>query len=563
MPVGAIKGAITRRLKRIGIASQSVGDRIFLTASLVLPKITWAGAWMRPTKKQIASWENAIELAVCGRRFTGRSRFLIWATHIGGSLNPTLRLGQQALRHEKIRWMWFDRQTMLGRAHPRPRHASPRLQETLASWGWEYLEDGQVSTHLGILDLRWDSWTVAKQLAMGAWEGNLWRTDPRSEGAIRRLDGAKGICLLPVLTYHRQWAKGSYWHQRVAVGAGADGNARGAVLGNLAMCKCGEPMPSRQHLTWRCSARGHSDIREPAHKSEEKLLVPAGVVMVKSPRVMDSSSSRMRAGLRSARKIKGWVVGASDGGSEGRILFHRVGSWGVAILGGGSYGGPLRGLDSTPGMAEKWGLLQALMAATDEKVQICLFVDNLNCVRAARRVLQDLPPASHDFVAWHKELCALRARGLVFQVHWVPSHGKYVDEWFPTADMDFAQHARRLNALADSAATQAMEWVWKQGEPERAQWRSMELWEEEALTLQSRVIWDYRTQLDGAEAAGWMRDGGGYLERGLTCRVWKNRDSILEEDKAGSIGMRHRDRLLRGPPFGDLLLSAGYNQGGA
>jgi len=44
MPVGAIKDAIARRLKRIGIASKNVRDRIFLTASLVLPKIIWAGA---------------------------------------------------------------------------------------------------------------------------------------------------------------------------------------------------------------------------------------------------------------------------------------------------------------------------------------------------------------------------------------------------------------------------------------------------------------------------------------------------------------------------------------
>ena len=62
---------------------------------------------------------------------------------------------------------------------------------------------------------------------------------------------------------------------------------------------------------------------------------------------------KLRVGLRAARLINGWAVVATDGGSTGKNVLHRVGSWGAAILGGGVFGGPLKGLDSTPGMAEK------------------------------------------------------------------------------------------------------------------------------------------------------------------------------------------------------------------
>eukprot|EP00973_Karenia_brevis_P062890 8742699-Karenia_brevis.AAC.1 len=74
-----------------------------MVRALVIPKMCWAAAWQRPTKKAISRLTCAIERAVVPRMPPGRSRYIAWAAQIGPDLNPEYCLHMGALRVERWR----------------------------------------------------------------------------------------------------------------------------------------------------------------------------------------------------------------------------------------------------------------------------------------------------------------------------------------------------------------------------------------------------------------------------------------------------------------------------
>ena len=533
---------IKRRLRRIYRVARIPTLRKALVRTTVLPIITWLGAWSRPTKRQLVTYQRQVEVAVNEWNHQNRSRYLLWTEDLGPKLDPAHVLDLAALNYERRRAARraTNRVAEAHRLKTRPLAAPPvegtasRFSEVAAKWGWtktENMAEDEWATPEGDLRLTWDSWAVVNALAEEGWRRALWAVEPRADhGPLGTCTMTKaweldyGETFAPVTAGHACWFKGNYRARQVAFAAAPAGHERAGVAGRDLECKCGVVNPTRHHLTWECpeAAQELTDLKVtpgPRHSAEERLLVPLAPLppralrrplRTKVARLANRIAKLARAQPDGNRRP---VLVATDGGSVGKVQRWRRAGWGVAIS-GYREGGRVPGVDQTPGMAERWALWVAVAAVNMAAVPCLIISDNRACVDGFRATRGGLPPTKA--AAYWADLFANDNTRWVTSVEWVPAHGRH-PTWSPpdghmsysnaasgappagpmsySYDASGAPHAgpmsdsnaatwRALNDAADIDASSAAKAGFEELEHLRELWAKAQRWEEAALARQ-------------------------------------------------------------------------------
>ena len=464
-----------KRLSKIRILNLSWHKKKRIIRSLVIPLFSHVGAWHTLSRVQLGKWRRQIELAIL-RPIRGRSRFLLWAGLFGADLDPEFVLDFAVIRHE----LWrikkglaprkrLQRVVRLPRGEQQPQqqaqpaalrpqparavpsaHEPDRVVEVLAKWGWTQLSDTKFRTQRGVLDLAWDGYSAIKQAAVLGWERSLWDREPRALDAdTMPLHGVAHPCC----SEHKVWLQGDRARDRpslrTALGAGFDGHIGAAVSESEVRCCCGEPVPSRQHLTWRCAHQRHAaPLRQPVNGAELRLLLPS----VPFPtdlhcRHLEADARRLSNHLFQEYGLgHAPVVVATDGSCIGRKLSIRRAAWSVVTQDGYTCAGALPGLDQCAPAAEAYAFAVAAQASQETGIPVHIVTDCKMLLRLASNAARGLLPHTGRSAIWHLLRCA--------SISWIPSHGKqpeYRHPWLDTALV------RGLNEKADKAAVAACE----------------------------------------------------------------------------------------------------------
>ena len=475
---------IHTRLRRIGKATTSTSFRKILVRTMVLSMVTWHGPWCTLSKQQAQQLRAAVERTVLGEIIPGRSRFLVWTGILGPKLDPDFVADFAAVRNF---------QDLVAAHDPAgvPMVLPSRMRQVVGKWEWTHLEDGIFSLpgDLGVLDLGYDGPACIEHACAASWQRSLYNSEPRLRG--QQLPPASWPCT----TEHALWLA-TPPRRRVAAAAGRDGKAAARQLKRVVPCTCGEPNPSKQHLTWTCPDLAPTRLRQPTSESETRLLVPLfPLPPAPPPRRHDSPPGQLvRAILAASPSGNGRVLVASDGGAEGKDAFSRRAAWGAAT-GSTSTGAPVQGMDQSAPAAELAGLLQVLAAvASASRTQprpVTLVLDNKGIADRARWAGRGLSLRPRQAaVAW-KQICHIMSdiRHLTaddVDVIWVPSHGKK-QHWVPPRGYD-AKEIRRLNDAADTEATLQLKRVLTVAGPDFAARKAAQVWEQVALSRQQAQL---------------------------------------------------------------------------
>ena len=476
----ATQRKIHNRLRRIGKATGSVSFRKILVRAMVLSMVAWHGPWCSLGKTQAQQLRAAVERTVLGEIIPGRSRFCVWTGILGPMLDPDFVADLSAVRH-------FQDLVIAHDSASSPLAIPQRMQQVMRRWEWTHLEDGIFSlpAGLGILDLGYDGPACLKHSCEASWQRILYNSEPRLRG--QQLPPSSWPCT----DEHARWLATPH-HRRVAAAAGRDGKAAAKQLKRVIPCTCGEPNPSKQHLTWSCPHLAPTPLRQPNSESERRLLVPLfPLPTMPLPRRHGAvSDTLVRAILSAPPANNGRVLIASDGGAAGKDEFERRASWGAAA-GHASTGASVQGMDQSAPAAELAGLLQILAAAaTATRTQarpITLILDNKSIAYRARLAGLGIAIRPRNAASAWKSICRFmldirHATGADVDVIWVPSHDKD-EHWRPPPGYH-AQEIRRLNDAADTEATAHLQRVLTAAGPDFAARRAAQAWEKAALQLQ-------------------------------------------------------------------------------
>ena len=174
-------GKVKARLRRIPLATRNFWTRKKMIKKLVIPIISFPGAWTQPTKAIMQSWSSSIENALIGKPLRGRSRYLLWTAALGHDVCPMFALDKECLRHE----IWRIRrqnQRQLDNVVPVRRRFAGRWAAVACKWGWRRIldEDGSYNTPDGVVQLGGDGKPAFNAAARRGWESDLWRADKRT-----------------------------------------------------------------------------------------------------------------------------------------------------------------------------------------------------------------------------------------------------------------------------------------------------------------------------------------------------------------------------------------------
>jgi len=338
------------------------------------------------------------------------------------------------------------------------------LDLTLREWGWKKIDEDQLDTGAGILDLASDGLAATKLAAMRAWSQQLWAEEPRASDLATT---AKRSTHEPYVGFQKDLFKNSDYEsiglQCFALGAGIDGASLSRIRGHEVLCEeCSAGVvPTRRHLTFHCAGRGPYPPTAPSCGGEEGLCVPLIAKRTAArARSFQPDADLMDMMRRWSPDADGRYLAATDGGADGRCGETRIASWGAALKGvETSACNYVPGLDQSSTAAETWALLQlmiALDAVAREKQMdrwpCFVLIDNKTVQRRlAQAVLAPSPPQ-----AWRLwNIIHGIAGRLGVQSRWVPSHGKQQD-WQPLPAEGDAADWRALNEAADEAASKAL-----------------------------------------------------------------------------------------------------------
>eukprot|EP00928_Gymnodinium_smaydae_P065478 TRINITY_DN4861_c0_g1_i1.p2 TRINITY_DN4861_c0_g1~~TRINITY_DN4861_c0_g1_i1.p2 ORF type:complete len:1358 (-),score=164.81 TRINITY_DN4861_c0_g1_i1:1259-5332(-) len=448
------------RLERISILRQlPMHNRKKLVGRMVLPLIAWKGAWNRLAVTTLNKLTAAVERAVLARKviWPHRSRAITWATVIGAGLHPGFAANIRAV---------FQFQRAIAIGHGAIAARSKRLLDVCRDWGWQFDQSGMVDTLWGRLHLLVDGPAVIRRFATLAWERALFMAEPRGDAVFRQALGTHH----PALATQRAWAAHRLPQDvKVAVGSGACGKIWSGAAKRDVPCFCGLLRPGREHLLWECDHTGALclDIRQrpPPPQLFERVLA---VHLVRRPSPTSTwSQQNLWQPLHALSRLFDATVDlghrlviASDGSAVGRIVAHRIVSFGVATL-ADSFGAVVPTADQSAVHAESFGLLQVLLAlACSVRARfapITIIIDNKHVVDMAKSLLRSpsrpLQAFSERGELWQRTQQLLHglAQHTTVEVGWVPSHGKST-EWVAPQAVDTALW-RQLNEAADLAAT--------------------------------------------------------------------------------------------------------------
>ena len=227
-------------------------------------------------------------------------------------------------------------------------------------------------------------------------------------------------------------------------------------------CTCGEPAPTRTHLTFYCSA---ADWTRPAGSHIERgFLCKLLPLPLYRPPADPGLDLELVSELVQAAAA-GLVICATDGGAFTRPkLDHwQRAAWAIAVAtahGQVVVGGLVTTFEQTPAAAEREALWRLLLHLRRADVPACVFFDNQALVLRLHRGLRDESWEGSNPAFWTAVSSTAR-RDL--QVHWVPSHGKQL-RW-RAENPEHTAVARALNREADARCTALLQ-------PLRDAWQS-------------------------------------------------------------------------------------------
>ena len=433
-----LTATVATRCQRIAFAARSLDLRRALVRELVIPLFAWSAPWSKFKVGTVKSWASSIAFALWGRQpAAGRSRLLLW--HVVGQpcLHPEHALDFAVARQE---WYRCSRRptVLLTRSA-----AAPRWPVTLRKWGWTCLADGTWRTPLGVFRPGWDGLCALRRAADFSFLQRLWAQDPK---CVHHDLALSVPCFEPLRHFA---AQGGGRALRTATACATDARVlqrlRHPPAAEHLVCACGDPSPSRTHLTFFCNACDwmHS-IGTQVERALLCRLLP--LPLYRPPPDPDLDFELLSELVDAA--AQGPVVCATDGGAltHPKLEHWQRAAWAVAVAaarGQVVVGGLVSTFEQTAAAAERQALWRLLLHLRRVNVPACVFIDNKALVLRLQRGLQAWAGSNPGF--WTAVADAAR-RDL--QVCWVPSHGKQ-RQW----QADLAAHtsvARALNAAADA-----------------------------------------------------------------------------------------------------------------
>ncbi|CAE7223538.1 unnamed protein product [Symbiodinium sp. CCMP2456] len=430
-----LSAVVASRCQRIGFAARGMALRRALVRQLVLPLFAWCAPWCQFKVTHVQAWTRNVAFALWGRPpAPSRSRLLLW--HVTGRphLHPEHAMDFVVARQE---WYRCSRQPAVVLTRPA---IVPRWPAVLKKWGWTCQADGSWRTPLGVLKPGWDGLCALRRAADYAFLQRLWKEDAKSAPFDLALSTP---CFEPLQRKAEiMGARGLRTSTACAVDAAALLRLKKPPAAVHLTCSCGEPVPTRTHLTFDCAAVGWT--RPLGSQLERRLLCKLLPLPLQRPPQAPDLDYELVSELRRAAADgrAAWAIAAAT--SNGSVVV----------------GGLVSTFEQTPAAAEREALWQLLRHLRHADVPACVFLDNKALVLRLRRGLHACSWAGSNPGFWTAVADVVRED---LQVQWVPSHGKQL-RW----QADNPAHtalARTLNGEADARCTALLT-------PLRAAWQS-------------------------------------------------------------------------------------------
>ncbi|CAE7271763.1 unnamed protein product, partial [Symbiodinium sp. CCMP2456] len=366
-----LSAVVASRCQRIGFAARGMALRRALVRQLVLPLFAWCAPWSQFKVTHVQAWTRNVAFALWGRPpAPSRSRLLLW--HVTGRphLHPEHAMDFAVARQE---WYRCSRQPAVELTRPA---IVPRWPAVLKKWGWTCQADGSWRTPLGVLKPGWDGLCALRRAADYAFLQRLWKEDAKSAPFDLALSTP---CFEPLQRkVETMGARGLRTSTACAVDAPALLRLKKPPAAVHLTCACGEPVPTRTHLTFDCAAVGWT--RPLGSQLERRLLCKLlPLPLQRPPQALDLDYELVSELRRAA--ADGPVVCATDGGAFTRPkLDHwQRAAWAIAAAtsnGSVVVGGLVSTFEQTPAAAEREALWQLLRHLRHADVPACVFLDN-------------------------------------------------------------------------------------------------------------------------------------------------------------------------------------------
>ena len=460
------------RLRFLRVCRPSMQVAKQVASSLITSAMVWAAGVAIPDKQELDHIRQELR-AVLKPHFTDEAPwFLICAVH-GWEFDPAWicqwRALQAAWRFHTNSPEWLDT-VPLADAFPRWMQVLPVAAQAIAEHGWEASPTGHeiyrfdVDGNQRCYGFGCDSIQVLRHWLEEAFQHRHLHMCGRVRRSYHRREEGLAVGLdLPrpdasthyALSAHRLLGKdGSLEQRRAAFATGGTGwyaAAKARLPDSQGItCICGDRLPSRPHLTWRCpgTAALRAGVRIPRDRAEERLFAAPLPPFPGAPAQLDYDNvvEELALHLKGMVETSQVVIVATDGSTH-----QGVGACAVVTPTAEFAFGDSRE-DQSAFKFELFALLTLLRSLSQIPLPISCQIYILSDCEAALQAI--LEPQSCCLPSWALEaaqLCQqIRATGVRLQFQWVPSHNKK-REWAPAAPLDAVQ-CRFLNEKADAAA---------------------------------------------------------------------------------------------------------------
>ena len=429
---------LIQRCRKIGRVARSVPLRRALLQLLVASLFRWLGPWSTFPANTLRRWSSHMESALWGRRPPPRPGPLPLLGDVWGP-TPCIPSTSSTSKPCGANGVLARRPLALLRLPPSSSSAGPATPPT----GTPPMVP---SALLGIPSASWATWLPAPGSASSG------TTTRKRLTPIRPTQE-------PVTEHLRPFRSTLDPHlRRVVLGCAADARLL-ARLGHNKPCACGNPCPSRTHLTFQCPLIPWSQAR--ATDAERRLLTRLVTFLPATLDVLDPPVDLVHYLLRQRAAGTSIICMALDGSCLDPTgqTFGCCTAWAAAAADGHTFGGALTGADHTPHYAERMALWYVTAAAAAAALDVLVLTDNEAVARRFDSLLRYGRKAGDASEFWHQLLARWRPAS---RLAWIPAHGKRPG-WTPPAGYPSPDLCRAMNAAADSTAKQLAHdhaWGW-------------------------------------------------------------------------------------------------------
>ncbi|CAE7617784.1 unnamed protein product [Symbiodinium necroappetens] len=471
VPAAFALGHVRRRLRLVAVLTRSFIARRALMRRLVMPMITWAGAFGVVSADDARALRRDFLFRVGSATARDKAVPLCLAV-VGYECDPCF-MRHWAVLHELIRLRsgtraWQDTAPLSVALRPLGQ-TLPIISSILRELGWQLSADERSLQRLDSLGV-WRSFRFGFDgpQVLHSWLADFHRrADVKSCGRLR-LDyhrSVQGLATGPSLPvpaeplclfagHHKLYGTGSRALDKLCLGHGCSAwdKQKAHHLEVLPSCVCGLEAPSRPHLLWGCAhfPQCSAAVGAPRDRIQERLLGCAVPEWPAPPPVIDTSDivEDLAEALRTAWvPERPWLHVATDGSCHAEVA-----SFSVVLDQGTEVAAGVEGEDQSAYKAELSALALLVRAALFLDVVGTLWVV-VDC-----KSLLDAVAGRGSLGALVSQITAgiavLNARGLLLKLEWVPSHGKPVPVGWAASSGAAESFLRALNERADRVARQ-------------------------------------------------------------------------------------------------------------